>query len=121
MTTTQALRIEHTIRDMKRAMSRDDDGDLVVYLTLCVKTNSKPASDSDSSITRHTNRGNKLKRKAKHVREGRLAQADGPRVYKKVCCYEPVYTFRHLLTRPAHIVQRLPTKHHKPKPAARGP
>ena len=41
-------------------------------------------SDSDTSFTKSTNRGNKLKRKAKYVREGRLAQADGPQVYKRV-------------------------------------
>lgn len=48
------------------------------------------ASDSDDSILRPTNRGNKLKRKAKFVQEGRLDQADGPRVYKRVSnvsCY----------------------------------
>ena len=42
------------------------------------------ASDSDTSIKKQTNRGNKLKRKAKFVSEGRLDQAGGPRTYKRV-------------------------------------
>ncbi|KAL9048687.1 MAG: hypothetical protein Q9162_007597 [Coniocarpon cinnabarinum] len=84
MATTQALLIENTIRDMKKAMTREDD-----------------ASDSDSSITGHTNRGNKLKRKAKYVREGRLAQADGPRVYKKRILYNDY---------PRYIISRNPPR-----------
>jgi len=39
-------------------------------------------SDSDTSITQPTNRGNKLKRNARHVREGRLDTTHG-RSYKK--------------------------------------
>jgi len=42
------------------------------------------ASESEDAITRMTNRGNKLKRKAKYVQEGRLDTADGPRIYRRV-------------------------------------
>lgn len=47
--------IAETIRGMKLAMRRRDND-----------------SDSDTSITQPTNRANKLKRNARHVREGRL-------------------------------------------------
>lgn len=42
------------------------------------------ASDSDDSITKPSNRGNKLKRKAQYVHEGQLDLPNGPRVYKRV-------------------------------------
>jgi hypothetical protein len=32
-----------------------------------------------------TNRGNKLRKKARYVREGKLAPPSGPEVYKRVC------------------------------------
>lgn len=41
-------------------------------------------SDSDESITQITNRGNKLRRKARYVHEGQLAPPSGPVVYKRV-------------------------------------
>lgn len=46
-------------------------------------TQSIADSDSDDSIAQPTNRGNKLKRKAANVREGRL-DTTGGRSYKKV-------------------------------------
>ncbi|KAI9674552.1 MAG: hypothetical protein M1817_001890 [Caeruleum heppii] len=62
----QAALIADTIAGMKRAVARRDD-----------------SSDSDDAILRPTNRGNKLKRRAKYVREGRLDLPNGPRVYKR--------------------------------------
>ncbi|KAI9758138.1 MAG: hypothetical protein M4579_003170 [Chaenotheca gracillima] len=62
----QAVLIADTIAGMKKAISRRTD-----------------ASDSDESIHQPTNRGNKLKRKAKFVREGQLDLPNGPRVYKR--------------------------------------
>jgi hypothetical protein len=41
-------------------------------------------SDSDSSIEQLTNRGNKLRKKARYVHEGQLAPPSGPQVYKRV-------------------------------------
>ncbi|EAQ85081.1 hypothetical protein CHGG_09095 [Chaetomium globosum CBS 148.51] len=41
-------------------------------------------SDSDSSIDETTNRGNKLKKRARFVHEGRLASSMGPAAYKEV-------------------------------------
>lgn len=42
------------------------------------------ASDSEVSIDRFTNRGNKLKRKAHYVHERQLDRPNGPKVYKRV-------------------------------------
>jgi hypothetical protein len=44
-------------------------------------------SDSDSSIEQLTNRGNKLRKKARFVHEGQLAPPSGPSVYKRVRNY----------------------------------
>ncbi|KAF1356717.1 RXT2-like protein [Delphinella strobiligena] len=65
MATQQSIMFAETIRAMKLAMRRQDND-----------------SDSDSSIQQPTNRGNKLKRNASHVREGRL-DTTGGRSYKR--------------------------------------
>lgn len=44
-------------------------------------------SDSDESVQQITNRGNKLKKKAKFVHEGQLGLPNGPQVYKKTIDY----------------------------------
>ncbi|KAL9090898.1 MAG: hypothetical protein Q9165_005106 [Trypethelium subeluteriae] len=62
----QQIFIEETIRALKKATSREDN-----------------ASDSDESIVQTTNRGNKLKRKAKYVQEGKLNNPNGPQAYKR--------------------------------------
>ncbi|KAK4232496.1 RXT2-like protein [Podospora fimiseda] len=41
-------------------------------------------SDSDSSIDHNTNRGNKLKKRARFVTEGRLVSSTGPQSYKEI-------------------------------------
>ncbi|KAK5662037.1 hypothetical protein OQA88_10149 [Cercophora sp. LCS_1] len=41
-------------------------------------------SDSDSSIEHNTNRGNKLKKRSRFVRQGRLAPPNGPASYKEI-------------------------------------
>jgi hypothetical protein len=41
-------------------------------------------SDSDSSIEHNTNRGHKLKKRARFVKQGRLAPSTGPAAYKEV-------------------------------------
>lgn len=41
-------------------------------------------SDSDSSIEHNTNRGNKLKKRSRFVKQGRLAPPNGPAAYKEV-------------------------------------
>ncbi|KAK4166380.1 RXT2-like protein [Cladorrhinum sp. PSN259] len=41
-------------------------------------------SDSDSSIDHNTNRGNKLKKRARFVTQGRLASSTGPQTYKEI-------------------------------------
>lgn len=51
-------------------------------------------SDSDSSIDHNTNRGYKLKKRARFVKQGRLANSNGPAAYKEVC-----ETLRRMCTR----------------------
>ncbi|KAI9839921.1 MAG: hypothetical protein M1819_000113 [Sarea resinae] len=62
----QAVLIAETIAGMKKAISRRDD-----------------ESDSDESINHPSNRGNKLKRKARYVHEGQLNLPNGPSVYRR--------------------------------------
>ncbi|EPE32374.1 hypothetical protein GLAREA_07507 [Glarea lozoyensis ATCC 20868] len=63
---SQAAIFAETIAGMKKAVKRKDYD-----------------SDSDDSIEELTNRGNKLKRKSRFVREGQLAPPSGPQVYRK--------------------------------------
>ena len=49
-------------------------------LTVCDLTE----SESDDSIAYPSNRGRKLKRRARYVREGQLDAPTGPKVYKEV-------------------------------------
>ncbi|KAL8929851.1 MAG: hypothetical protein Q9208_000995 [Pyrenodesmia sp. 3 TL-2023] len=66
---TQAVLIADTIAGMKRAVARSRESVL--------------SSDSEDSIDQFTNRGNKLKRKARYVHEGQLDRPNGPKVYKR--------------------------------------
>ncbi|KAL8730593.1 MAG: hypothetical protein Q9181_004592 [Wetmoreana brouardii] len=66
---TQAMLIAETIAGMKRVTARHN--------------RSSPSSDSEDSIDRFTNRGNKLKRKARYVHEGQLDRPNGPKAYKR--------------------------------------
>ncbi|KAL9029802.1 MAG: hypothetical protein Q9196_002002 [Gyalolechia fulgens] len=65
---TQAMLVADTIAGMKRAIASHRD---------------THSSDSEESIDRFTNRGNKLKRKAHHVHERQLDRPNGPKVYKR--------------------------------------
>ncbi|PNS19790.1 Transcriptional regulatory protein rxt2 [Sphaceloma murrayae] len=64
---SQQVVFAETIRAMKIALKRKE-----------------VESDSDESIRQHTNRGNKLKRKAHRVREGRLDTSGGQSYRKRV-------------------------------------
>ncbi|KAL8895874.1 MAG: hypothetical protein Q9207_007969 [Kuettlingeria erythrocarpa] len=66
---TQAILIADTIAGMKRAIAQSRETAF--------------SSDSEDSIDRFTNRGNKLKRKAHYVHEGQLDRPNGPKVYKR--------------------------------------
>ncbi|CAN8098045.1 unnamed protein product [Discula destructiva] len=66
MTSREQLFLLQTIKAMKEKIARD-----------------AIESDSDSEIQAPTNRGNKLKQKAKFVREGKLGPPTGPSVYKE--------------------------------------
>ncbi|TQS35851.1 hypothetical protein Golomagni_03717 [Golovinomyces magnicellulatus] len=53
---------------------------------LCMKNAIKRKAydaDSDTSIDKYTNRGNKLRKKARFVREGQLAPPTAPQVYRR--------------------------------------
>ncbi|PMD48319.1 hypothetical protein L207DRAFT_505351 [Hyaloscypha variabilis F] len=63
---SQAALFSETIAAMKKAVKRK------AY-----------DSDSDSSIEQLTNRGNKLRKKARYIHEGQLALPSGPQVYKR--------------------------------------
>lgn len=54
------------------------------YLPRFVDSLSTTDSDSDSSIERLTNRGNKLRKRARYVHQGQLAPPTGPQVYREV-------------------------------------
>ncbi|KAL2132934.1 hypothetical protein VTI74DRAFT_3155 [Chaetomium olivicolor] len=74
MSTQQQAMIMETILGLRRSLKRR------AY-----------ESDSDSSIDHNTNRGNKLKKRARFVRQGRLASSMGPAAYKEVeelCGYQ---------------------------------
>ncbi|EON61429.1 hypothetical protein W97_00644 [Coniosporium apollinis CBS 100218] len=63
---SQQAYFQDVLFGMKKALARADD-----------------ASDSDDSVERLTNRGQKRKRNAKYVQEGRLDNSVGPRVYRR--------------------------------------
>ncbi|TAQ89463.1 hypothetical protein B7494_g2218 [Chlorociboria aeruginascens] len=67
---SQVILFTETIAGMKKAIKRK------AY-------DSNSNSDSDSSIEQLTNRGNKLRKKARYVHEGQLAPPTGPKVYKR--------------------------------------
>ncbi|KFX91526.1 hypothetical protein V490_05857 [Pseudogymnoascus sp. VKM F-3557] len=74
MPTVQEMMIARLVGDMKQAIKRKAD-----------------ESDSEDSIDQTTNRGNKLKKRARYVREGRLAMPNGPQAYKKTITYNEHY------------------------------
>ncbi|KFZ15648.1 hypothetical protein V502_05481 [Pseudogymnoascus sp. VKM F-4520 (FW-2644)] len=74
MPTVQEMMIARLVGDMKQAVKRKAD-----------------ESDSEHSIDQTTNRGNKLKKRARYVREGRLAMPNGPQAYKKTITYNEHY------------------------------
>jgi hypothetical protein len=83
---SQQLIFAETIAGMKKAIKRKvygmkrfapSFGNLL--MPLCGSD-----SDSDSEIEQLTNRGNKLRKKARFMHEGQLARPTGPRVYKRV-------------------------------------
>ncbi|RKF53996.1 putative rxt2-like protein [Erysiphe neolycopersici] len=79
MTSQQAI-FADTINCMKKAIKRK------AY-----------ESDSDNSIDKYTNRGNKLRKKARFVREGQLAPPTGPQIYRRTI--EHSGFFRDILSR----------------------
>jgi len=77
-----------------------------------------PDSDSDSSIEKTTNRGNKLKKRARYLREGQLASAYGSS-YREVSwalVQERAPPTRTLTLGQDDPARRLSTRHHKSKP-----
>jgi hypothetical protein len=83
---SQQLIFAETIAGMKKAIKRKAYG--MTRFTSNFSSMLMPLcdtdSDSDSEIEQLTNRGNKLRKKAKFVHEGQLARPTGPQVYKRV-------------------------------------
>lgn len=95
MTSRDQIYVLETIKAMKKKIARDAIGEQTmpmptishpgpkVYELLADPIYPLVESDSDSEIQAPTNRGNKLKHKAKFVREGKLGPPTGPAVYKE--------------------------------------
>lgn len=91
MSCREQLFVLQTIKGMKEKIARDaigtrafsalPRGDLKLVADQFLLE-----SDSDSEIQAPTNRGNKLKKKAKFVREGKLGPPTGPSIYKEARC-----------------------------------
>lgn len=85
---SQVAVFAETIAGMKKAVKRKAYGTettrgSIAYDSL-LTTSHYSDSDSDSSIEQLTNRGNKLRKKARYVRDGQLGLPSGPQVYKRV-------------------------------------
>lgn len=92
MPTQQELMIMRLVGDMKSAVKRSADGEyssIDYFDKIQADIGFLLESDSDESVHQITNRGNKLKKKAKFVREGQLALPNGPQTYKKVGIVQP--------------------------------
>ena len=82
----QAALVAETIAGMKRAISGHQycEYSRQVHETNLKLTKIFAASDSDDAYLQPTNRGNKLKRKARFVQDGHSGRLDGPSSYKRV-------------------------------------
>lgn len=83
---SQQTLIAETIRGMKLAIKRrasDGESHVLRCTTEHTLTSAQVDYESDSSVRWHTNRGNKMKKRARLVREGRL-DTSGGQSYKKV-------------------------------------
>lgn len=104
MTSRDQIYVLETIKAMKKKIARDAIGKQTVpteHPTSDHDDESYPSylpanricfvieSDSDSEIQVPTNRGQKLKHKAKFVREGKLGPPTGPAVYKEAGSIPP--------------------------------
>lgn len=81
--TTTSLRRDHHRHEAGYGESRRRYHLPIQTLPSTILT-SGAASASDDSIHAVSNRGNKRKKRAKYVQQGRLDQADGPRTYRRV-------------------------------------
>lgn len=89
MSSREQLAIMDLIAGMKKANKRRAYGTASVLAPTPVNehdTNTVvllPDSDSDSDIEHTNNRGNKLKKRARFVRQGKLGPPTGPSVYRE--------------------------------------
>jgi len=80
---SQAALFAAAIAGVKKAIKRKAYGKFVrcfLALSMLIRID----SDSDESVDQLTNRGNKLRKKARFIHEGQLAPPTGPQVYKRV-------------------------------------
>ncbi len=110
---TQAAIFAETIAGMKKAVKRRAYGmHWSLQLGASISNIDNADSDSDSSIENLTNRGNKLRKKARFVHEGQLSAPNGPLVYKRVCSCVPgtFYLLTELIRRTENRACRLSTR-----------
>ena len=85
---SQQVLFAETIAGMKKAFKRKSYGTQTSVRFLRLKnpqlTMPTTESDSDSEIESYSNRGNKLKKKARFARQGQLVPNNGPSSYKEV-------------------------------------
>lgn len=88
---SQAVIFAETIAAMKKAVKRKAYGmQISIMYTTPFPTSSGLIfsiyldSEEDDPIEQLTNRGNKLRKHARYVREGQMALPNGPEIYKKV-------------------------------------
>ena len=86
---SQQMLIAKTIAGMKRTLKRKADGMFICY-SHCLRGHELmsprcPDDESEPEIERSTNRGNKLQRGSRFIRQGHLTTSSGPLAYKEVC------------------------------------
>lgn len=83
---SQQILFAETIAGMKKAFKRRAYGEF--YRLFAESDHANPLasteSDSDSEIESFTNRGNKLKKRARFAHKGQLMPTAGPGAYKEV-------------------------------------
>lgn len=91
MATQQQALIMETVAAIKKALKRKAYGmtfsvEVHVLKVFLILTCPSTESDSDSSIDQSTNRGNKLKKRARFVSHGRIGPSLDSAAYKEVGC-----------------------------------
>lgn len=84
---SQQVLFNETIAGMKKAFKRKAYGRFTAKTRSAVRNSNcvlRTESDSDSEIDHYTNRGHKLKKRARFAHKGQLVPPTGPSAYKEV-------------------------------------